>query len=113
MQDIHEGNIAVNGYCPDLESYVEDARRLVQEHMDSSRLLFSLFDFDKAIKLPPETSLRDCRRPAWEASYGIHDYHPDDILMAERHYNPFSFDVACLGMLFATYFTASVLHALH
>ncbi|KAI0661368.1 hypothetical protein C8Q70DRAFT_970739 [Cubamyces menziesii] len=105
-RDIHETNIAVNWYCLDVQQEGCSERR--HAHYRSSDALYALFDFDLALQLPPSTSLKECRRPAYEALYGKADYHPFDTAQCERHYNPFAYDVACLGYLFIYHFTEAI-----
>lgn len=92
----------VNWYCTRLETDTCVAR--FREHCRSPSAAYALFDFDMSIQLPPETSLDSCRRPAEEALYGKHLLQPPDIYQGERHYNPFAFDVACLGRLYLAWF---------
>ncbi|KAI0332316.1 hypothetical protein GY45DRAFT_1274189 [Cubamyces sp. BRFM 1775] len=105
-RDIHEANMLVNWYCLDVKQDSCIERR--QAHYRSPSALYALFDFDMALKLPPSTSLKDCRRPADEGFIGHAEYWPDDVYQGERHYNPFAFDVACLGYLFLHYFVEAI-----
>ncbi|KAI9067542.1 hypothetical protein FKP32DRAFT_1755108 [Trametes sanguinea] len=105
-RDIHQTNIMINWYCytadPDIFS------RGLREHCRSSSAAYALYDFDLALQLPPETSLRDCRRPSIEAATGKDDYYPADAMQGELDYNPFAFDVGCLGNLFLYHFAELV-----
>ena len=109
-QDIRGTNFLVNGFCPELEDYESVA--ILKDHLSSSDLAFCFFDYDLAIQLP-NASLDDTRRPAWEGNRGSLEFHPPDIYLAQPEYNPFAFDVACLGNMFLHYFTASILFAYH
>ncbi|KAI9068259.1 hypothetical protein FKP32DRAFT_1642656 [Trametes sanguinea] len=102
-RDIHEINVMINWYChvTDRDSHSQGLRA----HCRSSSVAYALYDFDLALQLPPETSLRDCRRPSIESAMGIDDYHPGDAWQGELDYNPFAFDVGCLGNLFVYHFT--------
>ncbi|EIW63545.1 uncharacterized protein TRAVEDRAFT_26775, partial [Trametes versicolor FP-101664 SS1] len=101
-RDIDQSNIMVNWYCTRLET--DACVERFREHCRSPSAAYALFDFDMSIQLPPETSLDSCRRPAEEALYGKHLLQPPDIYQGEHHYNPFAFDVACLGRLYLSWF---------
>ena len=65
-------------------------------------------DYDQSIQLPPEVSLRDCRRPSDEACSGWDLYKPDDVCNGQAEYNPFAFDVGMLGNLFRVHLSVSI-----
>ena len=65
-------------------------------------------DYDQSIQLPPEVSLRDCRRPSDEAYSGWDLYKPDDLCNGQAEYNPFAFDVGMLGNLFRVHLSVSI-----
>ncbi|TBU48608.1 hypothetical protein BD309DRAFT_949131 [Dichomitus squalens] len=102
-RDIRETNILVNGYCPELEAF--ESKAIVAEHLHSPDVAFSFFDYDLAIQLPRNVSVNESRRPAWEGNRGSPEFHPPDISLAQPEYNPFAFDVACLGNMFLHHFT--------
>ncbi|KAI0661354.1 hypothetical protein C8Q70DRAFT_710054 [Cubamyces menziesii] len=106
-RDIHESNIMINWYCGNGQDEDDCAERR-RAHYRSPSALYALLDFDFSLQLPLETSLRDCRRPASQAFDGKDDYHPADVHQGERHYNPFAFDVACLGNLFLYHFANAI-----
>ncbi|KAJ3531947.1 hypothetical protein NMY22_g7952 [Coprinellus aureogranulatus] len=58
-------------------------------------------DFDIAIVFPPEAERSACRLPS-EMSYHGSYPQPDDASQGEPDYDPFAFDVACLGLLFCS-----------
>lgn len=99
-------NMAMNWYCSRFETDTCVERR--REHIHSSAVVYALFDFDLSLQLPPDTSLKSCRRPADEAFIGKKLYHAPDVYEGERHYNPFAFDVACLGRLYLAHFKVSM-----
>ncbi|KAI0780017.1 kinase-like domain-containing protein [Fomes fomentarius] len=101
-RDINDRNILTNGYCPGVD--VMDARSIACEHSCTPSASFCLMDFDLAIQLPLDVSLKGCRRPLQEAFRGSPQYHPSDYSLAQPEYNPFAFDVGCLGMVFICYF---------
>lgn len=105
IQDISDHNVLTSGYCPELTQL--DALKIVDEHSRSSAAAFSIIDLDLAIHLPG-VSLRQCRRPSGEAFYGSPMYHPYDYSLGEPEYNPFAFDVGCLGNMFLYLFTVRV-----
>ncbi|KAI0661357.1 hypothetical protein C8Q70DRAFT_1097725 [Cubamyces menziesii] len=105
-RDIHEWNIMVNWYCHN--DQLDSCTQRPHDHHLSSSVLYAFIDFDLALQLPPATSLKHCRRPADEALITVPTYHPFDICQGERHYNPFAFDVACLGNMFIFYFTEAI-----
>ncbi|KAL1942060.1 hypothetical protein VTO73DRAFT_6590 [Trametes versicolor] len=101
-RDIDKTNMMVNRYCARFET--EACAERLREHCRSPFVAYALFDFDLSIQLPPETPLDSCRRPAEEALQGQQLLQPPDIYQGERHYNPFAFDVACLGRLYLAWF---------
>ncbi|TBU25143.1 hypothetical protein BD311DRAFT_670288 [Dichomitus squalens] len=105
-RDIRQTNVLVDGYCPELEE--TQSIVIVKEHVTSPDVAFCFFDYDLAIQLPKDVSLRDARRPAWEGNRGSLEYHPHDISLAQPEYNPFAYDVACLGNLFLHHFTDAI-----
>ena len=93
----------MNGYCPELDE--RECEGIIKEHLGSSDLAFCLFDYDHAIQFPHNVSLEECRRPSSEGEHGTFEYHPLDITLGEPQYNPFAFDVGCLGMMFLYFFS--------
>ena len=77
----------------------EWARRLA-EHRRSSDVLYSLFDYDLAIPLEPGLPLSEYRLPAYMSWAGQPELHLFDTAQGETDYNPFAYDVACLGNIF-------------
>ncbi|KAI0645524.1 hypothetical protein C8Q79DRAFT_911014 [Trametes meyenii] len=100
-RDITNPNILVNCYDPTTEIMDEG---MLAEHRRSGAARYCLFDFNLSIQLPPDTCLRNCRRPAIEAYTAMTSYIPDDTFRGEPWYNPFAFDVACLGNMFRTFY---------
>ena len=81
---------------------------ILKEHLSTPDVAFCFFEYDLAIQLPINVGIRDARRSAWEGNRGSLQYHPRDISLAEPEYNPFAFDVACLGNMFLHHFTVSL-----
>lgn len=95
----------INWYCNNSPSDLCTQR--LREHIQSPAVEYALFDFDLSLQMPLDISLKKCRRPAHEAFKGKRSYIPEDVFHGEPHYNPFAFDVACLGNLYLCYFKAS------
>ncbi|KAI0823891.1 hypothetical protein BC628DRAFT_1489800 [Trametes gibbosa] len=87
-RDISESNMLVNWYCCSLNTDLCFQRW--REHCRSPNVTYALFDLDLSLILPADT----------EALAGQPIYQPYDVDQGERHYNPFAFDVACLGNLY-------------
>lgn len=64
---------------------------------------YCLFDFDISMIFPPNASAMDCRLDSSLSNWGISLYHPPDTKQGEFDYDPFPFDVACLGNFLAEY----------
>ncbi|CDO75410.1 hypothetical protein BN946_scf184855.g13 [Trametes cinnabarina] len=108
-RDIHETNIMIDWYCYTADPSVHSQG--LHAHRRNSSVSYALHDFDLALQMPPETSLKDCRRPSIEAWIGKCLYHPTDAWQGEVDYNPFAFDVGCLGNLFIYHFAESITKA--
>ncbi len=67
-----------------------------QRMRQEERMKYVLFDFDFSLLLPPETCIESCRRPYKESVVG-HDTPIPDVWQGEYEYNPFAYDVGCLG----------------
>ncbi|KAH9847133.1 hypothetical protein C2E23DRAFT_742365, partial [Lenzites betulinus] len=80
----------------------------LREHRRSPNSAYALFDYDLSLILPLDASLTDCRRPRIEAYIGQGIYHPPDVFQGERYYNPFPFDVGCLGNLYLNWLSRAI-----
>nr|VWO98242.1 N/A [Ganoderma boninense] len=98
LKDIDFHNIMVNYYVFGL--YREKFYQALEAHRRRPDALHCLMDFDRSLKLPLSTSLDTCRRPAGESLVTGTPYQPSDLDLAEHDYNPFAFDVGCLGNMF-------------
>ncbi|KAH9859046.1 hypothetical protein C2E23DRAFT_880425 [Lenzites betulinus] len=78
------------------------------EHRRSPNIAYALFDFGLSFMLPLDASIEDCRRPSVEASYGQRIYNPANVSQGERYYNPFPFDVGCLGNLYLNWLNSAI-----
>ncbi|KAI0630162.1 hypothetical protein C8Q77DRAFT_1136721 [Trametes polyzona] len=106
-RDIHDGNILADWYC--YHSFEEDIRQQeFRRHLRSKSISYALYDFNLSLQLPPGTSLKTCRRPACEGFLGMAIYHPDDIYLGQPYYNPFAYDVGCLGFMFVHNLTDAI-----
>ncbi|KAI9066413.1 hypothetical protein FKP32DRAFT_1565973 [Trametes sanguinea] len=105
-RDIFNSNMLVDYYRHDVPAC--DIGPILAERRRTHDIHYCLLDFDLSIKLPPSTSLRDCLRPASEAMTTCSPYEPPDVAHGEEAYNPFAFDVACLGNMFMVNFHAVV-----
>ncbi|KAI0670878.1 hypothetical protein C8Q78DRAFT_1069602 [Trametes maxima] len=105
-RDIHETNILVNFYSYDEDPECFDQR--LREHNQGPAARYAIFDFDLSLQLPRQTSLKDCRRPSEEGFTGNSTYRPCDVYQGESYYNPFAFDVGCLGNLFVYHFVEAI-----
>ncbi|RPD78062.1 hypothetical protein L226DRAFT_543568 [Lentinus tigrinus ALCF2SS1-7] len=102
-RDLDRHNILVN--CYSLHRPVSALNTEMREHRRSSEIAYCLFDFDRALQLPLDTPLKSCRVAASGAMVALSPYHPLDVSYGESEYNPFAFDVACLGNMFKLYFS--------
>ena len=97
-QDISPSNVLINHYAADLLSHHSNARKVWR--INNDRVKYSLIDFDCAMLLPKSTR----RLPSSFAHFGKPVWHPNDICAGEHDYDPYAYDVGCMGNLFADYF---------
>jgi hypothetical protein len=102
-QDISLSNILVNHFGNDSDRYWPT--RLPQ--MRAGLLSYALIDFDLAIILPRAADRKTYRLPFKNALIGSGG--PRDVSQGEFDYNPFAYDVGCLGVLFCGYFQVRLL----
>lgn len=69
----------------------------------AGRLTYCLFDFDLAMMLPAGMPLSAYRLPIDESVPGV-PYKPWGVDEAQLDFDPFAFDVACLGISFCQNF---------
>ncbi|OJT03961.1 hypothetical protein TRAPUB_5354, partial [Trametes pubescens] len=103
--DISEWNMLVNCYNP---YSPKSARHLLDGHRSPSDVHYCLFDFDISHIFPRDAPLSVCRRPSAESYEGALSYHPFDTSCGEYDYNPFAYDVACLGNLYKVHLSSTV-----
>ncbi|KIM38156.1 hypothetical protein M413DRAFT_447921 [Hebeloma cylindrosporum] len=99
-RDISEGNILANHFsCSnDCCSFTRTDMRSDLRRAD--RLDYALNDFDWSLLLPAEASLKDFRIPISGTYPGVYE-KPNEALRGEVDFNPFAYDVGCLGIQFA------------
>jgi len=72
----------------------------------ASRLDYALNNFDMSMLLPPDTSIETFRLPIVEIYPGVGE-KPHEALCGQIDFNPFAYDVGCLGIELAYTFQAS------
>ena len=77
----------------------------LKEHRRGPDALHCLVDFDRSLKLPLDTPLEACRLPAEESLVSATPFRPLDLNLGEHDYNPFAYDVGCLGSMFQMYYS--------
>ena len=60
-------------------------------------------DFDLSLMVPHDVNLKKYRRPYQESFMGSY-LQPRDTSQGEFDYNPFVFDVGCLGVMICMYY---------
>ncbi|KAI0079122.1 hypothetical protein K474DRAFT_1683352 [Panus rudis PR-1116 ss-1] len=106
-RDISESNIAMNFYSH-YGRLISEFNSSLREQRRASKIVYALFDYNISIKFPEETPLGDCWLDATLAYDGFPPYHPSDIFRGQYRYNPFAFDVGCLGNLFMVNFLEAI-----
>lgn len=69
----------------------------------NGHIRYAWFDFGYSILLPATTPLNKCRLPYTGTHYGAWD-GPHDVKQGEYDYNPFAYDVGCVGRSFCAHF---------
>jgi len=72
----------------------------------AGRLDYALNDFDWSMLLPPDASIETFRLPIAEINPGVWD-KPYEALCGQIDFNPFAYDVGCLGIELAYTFQVS------
>ncbi|OBZ76396.1 Cyclin-dependent kinase 2 [Grifola frondosa] len=107
-RDIAECNVMVN-YVSAIPFRNDDALGpLLERHRSSSQARYCLFDYNLSIQFPLGMPIENYRSPSTEAFRGWDCYHPRDVYQGEFEYNPFAFDVGCLGNLFMIRFADAI-----
>ena len=95
-QDIDLQNIVVNFYCNEI--FDDKPEILLIEHRRKSDVAYSFIDYDLALQCPKDAPLHRCMMPVDVAWVSV--YMPLDLRFSPPYYNPFAYDVACLGNIF-------------
>ena len=98
-QDITGQNTLVNYFRPSEVKFVGPRPHLAA-HMHSQDVVYAIFDYDLALPLDPGLPLASYRLPGYKSFCGDYSFQPEDAAYAQLEYNPFAFDVACLGNIF-------------
>lgn len=99
----------MNCYSPALDDYW--VRDMLRDHIQTSgHVEYALFDFNLSVQFPPDVDIRTVRLPSREGWCGAINFHPADATMGQPEYNPFPFDVACLGNLLLYHFAVRPIH---
>ena len=77
-----------------------DVRRRLRR---DGHLIYGINDFDISIIFPPTATREECRLPSAHSWSGGQN-QPLDTCQGELDYDPFIFDVGCLGVLFCDKF---------
>ena len=80
--------------------YRETFTNALGEHRRGPGAFHCLMDFDRSLKFPLERPLDACRLPGEAALVSATPYQPLDLNLGEHDYDPFAFDVGCLGNMF-------------
>lgn len=73
---------------------------------EEEKLRYALNDFDLSIMFPPDAKIEECRLPFLESYKGVFD-KPLEVRHGELDFDPFAYDVACLGIDLAHKFQVS------
>jgi len=102
-QDLKESNTLINHFGNEFNIKNVFRRRL----RASGKATYMLFDFDAALMLPRTSAQCEVRLPA-SCSFEISSVvWPPDTMQGELDYNPFVFEMGCLGIYLCTYFQVS------
>jgi hypothetical protein len=106
MQDITLANCLVNHFG----AYPDESSNLMRQKLRSDgHLIYAICDFDIAIMFPSTTTPAERRLPSnlsWDGGFN----QPHDTKQGELDYDPFVFDVGCLGVLFCREFQVCLLY---
>ncbi|KAI0630176.1 hypothetical protein C8Q77DRAFT_246721 [Trametes polyzona] len=109
-RDISASNVLINHFKPAPYNNM-DTKSSVLEFIRSTKVEdvhYCLFDFDISDVLPRDVSVKTYRSDSVWTCYGTASYHPQDGWQGEHDYNPFAFDVGCLGNLYKLSFSGVV-----
>jgi hypothetical protein len=95
-QDLSWSNTLVNFFADSVN--VPRDRDLRDRFQQTDRPLYAIFDFDISVVFPRAASPRQRRLPYWRSFQGQLRGYPHDTEQGECDYDPFAWDVACLGI---------------
>lgn len=90
-QDFKPANVLIN--CYHSSEFCYDFRPF----FTTKQARFVLCDFNLSVMFPSDTPLANRLLPVSESEWGSPEYHPPDVANGETVYDPFAYDVACLG----------------
>ncbi|KAK7676331.1 hypothetical protein QCA50_020714 [Cerrena zonata] len=93
-RDPRPANVLVNFY-DNHERHPDTCRAFFA----TGRARFALCDFGLSHIFPPDTPPELRLRPAEESEWGTYEYHLADLESGDSMYDPFAYDVGCLGGL--------------
>ncbi|KAK7676324.1 hypothetical protein QCA50_020707 [Cerrena zonata] len=94
-RDIHPHNILINyQYSRDFPNSPPFFSK------DRKETRFALCDFGISVMFSPDVPPSERMCPVEQSEWGIFEYHPPDVCEGQVVYDPFPYDVACLGGVF-------------
>ncbi len=105
-QDIDDHNIMTNFYS--VVWYGAQFATPLRDHRRDPRTQYALIDFNLSMIFDEDASELDCRLPAEAALVSATPFQPSDLWLGEYDYDPFAYDVGCLGNMFRVNFAVSV-----
>jgi hypothetical protein len=96
FQDLSERNILVNYFGDSTWPSQDDDLRDV--FLSNDKALYAIFDYNLSSIFPPGTSPRERRLPFEMSFIGLAMNRPYDTAQGEFDYDPFAWDVGCLGI---------------
>ncbi|KAK7684497.1 hypothetical protein QCA50_012444 [Cerrena zonata] len=93
-RDLRPANVLVNFY-----DYGETHPETCRAFFATGQARFVLCDFGLSHMFPPDTPPELRLRPAEESEWGTYEYHLADLESGDSMYDPFAYDVGCLGGL--------------
>ncbi|KAI0780199.1 hypothetical protein C8Q74DRAFT_1263737 [Fomes fomentarius] len=105
-RDIDDHNIMTNFYS--VVWYGAQFATPLRDHRRDPRTQYALIDFNLSIIFDEDASQLDCRLPAEAALVSATPFQPSDLWLGEYDYDPFAYDVGCLGNMFRVNFAEVV-----
>lgn len=68
---------------------------------------YGLFDFDLSVAFPNDMAIEDCRLDEKYITRGVRFHQATQVMQGELDYDPFSYDVECLGYVFIRHLEVS------